>query len=63
MRNTGVAAALGSVLLFVTALLMRESILLAMAVALLPALSLARQRLLPTLGVQRDAGNGPAERS
>lgn len=58
MRNTGAAAALGSVILFVTAVLLGNSIPLALAVALLPALSLARQRLLPTPGVQRNAGTG-----
>ncbi len=58
MRNTGVAAALGSVILFVTAVLLGNSIPLALAVALLPALALARQRLLPTPGVQRNTGTG-----
>lgn len=52
-RNTGVAAALGSVVLLGIALLLDEPIPLTLAVALLPALALARQRLLPTPGVQR----------
>ncbi|MDO8750348.1 MAG: glycerol-3-phosphate acyltransferase [Dehalococcoidia bacterium] len=49
-HNTGVAAAVGFVPFFVIAVLMGNSILLALAVAVLPVLALARQRLLPTPG-------------
>ena len=49
-HNTGVAAAVGFVPFFVIALLLRNSVPLALAIAVLPVLALARQRLLPTPG-------------
>ncbi|MEK7777426.1 MAG: glycerol-3-phosphate acyltransferase [Chloroflexota bacterium] len=49
-HNTGVAAAVGFVPFFVIAILLRNSVPLALAIAVLPVLALARQRLLPTPG-------------
>ena len=58
-RSVGPVAAIGFLLLFVAALLLGEPVPLALAIVTLPPLALARQRLLPTPGVERAARDGP----
>ncbi|MFH1141827.1 MAG: glycerol-3-phosphate acyltransferase [Chloroflexota bacterium] len=62
-HNTGVAAAVGFVPFFVIAILLRNSVPLALAIAALPVLALARQRLLPTPGAAVEGHGDPEARS
>ncbi len=55
-HDAGLTAGVGFLGLFVAALLLGGPVALALAVAALPALALARQRLLPTPGVRREVG-------
>ena len=55
-RNTGVAAGVGFLLFVAVALLLDRPVPLVLAIGVLPALALARQRLLPTPGAGRGAG-------
>ncbi|MBI4339097.1 MAG: glycerol-3-phosphate acyltransferase [Chloroflexi bacterium] len=52
-RDTGTTAAVGFPVFFVSALLLKEPPLLALAICVLPALALARERLLPRVGMVR----------
>ncbi len=56
LHNTGIAAGVGFLVFFVVALIMHQPILLALAISVLPALALARERLLPTPGARRKQG-------
>ncbi len=62
-HNTGVAAGVGFVPFFVIAVLMGNSVPLALAVAVLPVLALARQRLLPMPGASVEGHGNAAVRS
>ncbi len=52
-RNTGNAAGIGFAVFFVAALLLRQPVPLALAIAILPALALLRDRVLPKVGAGR----------
>ena len=55
-RNTGLAAAVGFILFFATAVLLGQSVSLALAIATLPALVLIRHFLLPAPRVPPSRG-------
>jgi glycerol-3-phosphate acyltransferase PlsY len=61
-HNTGVAAAVGFAPFFAIAILLGNPASLALAIAVLPVLALARQRLLPTPGVSVEEPGDPAPR-
>ncbi|MBI4200841.1 MAG: glycerol-3-phosphate acyltransferase [Chloroflexi bacterium] len=50
LRSTGPAAGVGFLVFFLAAILLDQEVSVAVAVALLPPLALARERLLPTVG-------------
>ena len=52
-HSTGLASGLGFVVFFAIAMILKTSVPLALVIALLPALALARERLLPTPGTKR----------
>ena len=57
VRNTGLVAAVGTVLFFVVAVLLDRPVSLVLAVAALPVMVLIRRYLLPMLGAPRAKGS------